>query len=317
MTVVRGGGAGLIALGALGALGVGAGVLLARDTKRFDDGQTWISQGGTPHGTIRGSLLGYRNVAAWAVKELFHGKGGWVLTTHHAETDARKAENELFHAGEVQFGRKIRIGYDNGPDAFRHTYGSALIVYRLMREQGADAQQAVEFLHGAGNAHERDSWLHTFNQAHGRYSSEMDVNNNLLGHRLGAMLAARDAQAGVDEATGEANLRRAVLDAIGQGVQLDGDTSKLLHDSQGRVRAATMDRIDAAPRVATWADIAETNADGSPRRDATGTPVLRVHAPDAPGFPTPVRDHQIDLSLPYAPLGPAQLKIPREDTPQA
>jgi hypothetical protein len=317
MTVVRGGGAGLIALGALGALGVGLGVVAARDTKRFNAGETWISQGGTPHGTIRGSLYGYRNVAAWGLRELLHGKGHWVLATHNAETDARKAENELFHAGEIQFGKKIRIGYDNGPDAFRHTYGAALIVYRLMRERHATSEQAIEFLRGAGNAHERDSWLHTFSQAHGRFSSEMDVNNNILGQRLGTLLATRHAQAGVDELAGEAELRAAVLDAIGQGVQLDGDTSMLIHDAQGRVRAATMDRIDAKPRAAGWSDIAETNADGSPKRDAAGALVLRVHVPDAPGFPTPVRDHRIDLTMPYAHLGPAELRIPREETPQA
>jgi hypothetical protein len=317
MTDVRGGGAGLLALGALGALGVAGGVMLARDTKQFNAGETWISQGGTPHGTLRASWLGMHNVVGWGVKEILKGKGGWVLATHKAETEARKWENELFHAGEVHFGTKIRIGYDNGPDAFRHTYASASIVYRLMRVKGTDAEHAAAFLHGAGNAHERDSWLHTFNAAHGRYSSEMDVNNNLLGQRLGAMLAERHAREGVNLLDGEAELRRVVLDAIGQGVALQGSTSGINTDAQGRAHAVVMDRIDAAPRAATWGDIAELGPGGTPRRDASGNLVLRVHVPDAPGFPMPIRDGKIDMSLPYAALGPAQLKIPRDDVPQA
>jgi hypothetical protein len=315
-TVVRGGGVGLLALGALGVAGVAAGVVAARDTKKFNEGQTWISQGGTPHGTLRASWLGMHNVIGWGVKEILHGKGGWVLATHKAETEARKWENQLFHGGEVHFGKKIRIGYDNGPDAFRHTYASASIVYRLMREKGADAEQAAAFLQGAGNAHERDSWLHTFNQAHGRYSSEMDVNNNILGQRLGAMLAERHAREGVSLLDGEAELRRVVLDAIGQGVTLSGEARGINHDAQGRAHAVVMDRIDAAPRASTWCDIAETEG-GAPRRDASGNLVLRTHVPDAPGFPMPIRDHQVDMSLPYAHLGPAELRIPRDDVPQA
>lgn len=318
MTTVHGGGAGLLALGALGALGVAGGVVAARDTSKFNDGASWISQGGTPHGTLRAKWLGMRNVVTWGVGEVLKGKAGWVLTTHKAESTARKWENELFHAGETHFGKKIRIGYDNGPDAFRHTYASASIVYRLMRERGADAEQAVAFLHGAGNAHERDSWLHTFNQAHGRFSSEMDVNNNLLGHRLGAMLAERHARDGVSMLDGEAELRRVVLDAIGQGVRLEGATpTGLMVDAQGRARAVVMDRIDAAPRASTWGDIAELGPGGAPRRLASGELALRTHVPDAPGFPMPIRDHRIDMSLPYAALGPSQLRIPRNDTPQA
>lgn len=316
MDVVRGGG-GLLAVGALGALGAAA-VVAARDTRAFNDGRTWVSQGGTPHGTLRAKVLGSRNVAVWGIKEILGGKGRWVLTTQRAEASARKWENELFHAGSIHYGKKPRIGYDNGSDAFRHTYASAVIVYRLMRERGADADEAVRFLHGAGNAHERDSWLHTFSQAHGRYSSEMDVNNNLLGHRLGAMLATRHAAEGVEQLAGEAQLRATVIDAIGQGVRLDGDTSGILRDAQGRSRAAVLDRIESAPRPAAWGDIAELAPGSSaPLRDANGAPKLRTHVPDAPGFPTPVRDGKIDLSLPHARLGPAELRIPREDTPQA
>jgi hypothetical protein len=300
-TVSGGGFVAPLLLGA-GALGLGAALaVVAKDERKFDGGETWISQGGTPHGTLRARWLGMRNVVAWGAANLLNPtRTSWVLTTQKAESEARKWENQLFHGGDIHFGKKIRIGYDNGPDAFRHTYASASIVYRLMRERGADADAAVKFLHGAGNAHERDSWLHTFNERHGRFSSEMDVHNNLLGHRLGSTLAAQHAAAGIDVATGEAQLRAAVLDAIGAG------------------QAVVMDRIDSAPRASTWRDIAETSADGrTPLRDAAGAPKLRTHVPDAPGFPMPIANGRIDMSLPYAKLGPAELRIPREDVPQA
>jgi hypothetical protein len=300
-TVSGGGFVAPLLLGA-GALGLGVALkVVAGDEKKFDGGETWISQGGTPHGSLMGQWLGKRNVAIWGVKNLLNpARTRWVLTTQKAETEARTWENELFHAGEKHFGKKIRIGYDNGPDAFRHTYASASIVYRLMRERGAREAQAGAFLQGAGNAHERDSWLHSFNEKHGLYSSEMDVHNNILGQRLGAEAAARDAAAGVDLATGEARLRAAVLDSIGAG------------------QAVVMDRIDAKPRAATWADIAETTGDGrTPLRDAAGAPKLRVHVPDAPGFPMPIANGKIDMSLPYAKLGPAELQIPRDEIPQA
>ena len=308
----------VLAIGA-SAIGLGAVALIARDNAAFGRGETWISQGGTPHGTWRASWLGKRNVVKWGVSQLAHpSRIPWVLTTHRAEADARRWENELFHAGELHFGKKIRIGYDNGSDAFRHTYASASIVYRLMREHGADAKAAVKFLHGAGNAHERDSWLHTFSQAHGRYSSEMDVNNNLLGHRIGSMLAAQHAAQGIDELVGEQQLRRIVLDAIGEGVRLDDATSGLTVDDAGRARAVVMDRIDSAPRPASWTDIAELGPDGrTPKRAGDGSLVLRTHIPDAPGFPMPIRDGAIDMSLPYARLGPVELRIPRDMTPQA
>lgn len=300
-TVSGGGFVAPLLLGA-GVLGLGAALkVVSDDERRFDGGETWISQGGTPHGSLMGQWLGKRNVAIWGVKQLLNpSRTRWVLTTQKAETEARKWENELFHGSQQHFGKKLRIGYDNGPDAFRHTYASASIVYRLMRERGADAAQAAAFLHGAGNAHERDSWLHTFNDWHGRFSSEMDVHNNLLGQRLGAEQAARDAATGVDVATGEARLRASVLDAIGAG------------------QAVVMDRIDSAPRAATWADIALTAGDGrTPLRDATGAVRLRTHVPDAPGFPMPIANGRIDMSLPFARLGPAELKIPRDDVPQA
>ena len=299
-TVTGGGLVPALAAGAaLVGLGVGA-LVLARDADDFAEGRTWISQGGTPHGTLRAQWLGKRGVVTWGLRQLVNpARAGWVLTTYRAEADARRHENELFHAGEHHYGSKLRIGYDNGPDAFRHTYGSASIVYRLMRERGASAAEAGAFLQGAGDAHERDSWLHAYDPAHGRYSSEMDVHNNVLGEQLGATLAVEHARAGIGVEAGEAMLRSAVLDAIGAG------------------RAVVMDHIDAAPRPARWSDIAQVAPDGSPRRAADGSILLRSHVPDAPGFPTPVRSGQVDLSMPYARLGPAELRIPRGEVPQA
>ncbi|MEO6867758.1 MAG: hypothetical protein ABI200_07030 [Gaiellales bacterium] len=278
----------------------------------------WISQGGTPHGSLKAKWLGMRNVVKWGASQLVNPmRTMWVATTYKAEGDARKFENALFHDSQIHYGKKIRIGYDNGPDAFRHTYASALIVYRLMRDRGADATQAVEFLHGAGNAHERDSWAHTFSQDHGRYASEMDINNNLLGHRLGSTLAAEHAASGVDMLTGEAQLRHDVLEAIGSGVRLDGDTTGLMLDEQGKARATVMDHFESAPRAAAWGDIAQLAPDGTPLRSADGELQLRTHVPDAPGFPTPIRDGVVDLTLPHARLGPEELSMPRDDTPQA
>ncbi len=301
-TTVSGGGLlpTLAAGAALVGLGVGA-LYLARDADDFAEGRTWISQGGTPHGTLRAQWLGKRGVATWGLRQLaMHpARAGWLLTGYRAEEDARRWENRLFYDGAKQFGSKIRIGYDNGADAFRHTYGSASIVYRLMRERGASAAEAGAFLQGAGDAHERDSWLHAYDAAHGRFSGEMDVHNNLLGERLGARLATEHTRLGIDVEAGEALLRSAVFDAIGAG------------------RAVVMDRFDAAPRPARWSDIAETDSRGAPRRDAAGVPVLRLRPPDAPGFPTPIRDGRVDLSLPHARLGPAELRIPRGDVPQA
>lgn len=241
-------------------------------------------------------------MVTWGLRQLatHPSRAGWVLTAYRTEAEAREWENRMFHAGERQFGKKLRIGYDNGPDAFRHTYGSAAIVYRLMRERGASADAAGAFLQGAGDAHERDSWLAAYSPIHARYSGDMDVHNNVLGQSIGARLAVEHARAGIDEQTGEARLRAAVLDAIGAG------------------QAVVMDRIDAAPRASTWADVARVATDGrTPVRDAAGAPVLRVHVPDAPGFPTPIRDGAVDLSMPHARLGMEQLRAPRTQAAQA
>jgi hypothetical protein len=126
-----------------------------------------------------------------------------------------------------------------------------------------------------------------FSDAHGRYSSELDVHNNALGQRIGQQLATQNAAQGVDELTGEAQLRDSVLAAIGDG------------------SAVVMDSIESAPRPSRMADI----------RTPDGT--LRTHVPDAPGFPTPIRDGTVDLTMPFAALGPAQLKLPRDIVPQA
>jgi hypothetical protein len=126
-----------------------------------------------------------------------------------------------------------------------------------------------------------------FSDAHGRYSSELDVHNNALGQRIGQQLATQNAAQGVDELTGEAQLRDSVLAAIGDG------------------EAFVMDSIESAPRPSRMADI------------RTPDRTLRTHVPDAPGFPTPIGDGTVDLTMPFAALGPAQLKLPRDIVPQA
>lgn len=256
--------------------GIGIAVVAARDLWRYTHGATWISQGGTPHGTIIGKAIGERHVAAWVAQSMLRHPT-WVITTVRAEAAARQMENALFYGGDTQFARKIRIGYDNGPDAFRHTFGSALIVYRLMRERGVDAARAVQFLHQAGDAHERDSLLERFSQLHDTYSSAMDTFNNHVGASIAVEMAARHAQGGVSQGVGEQLLRTAVISAIASG------------------HTQVLDTIESPPRRSRPEDICVVDEHGMPLRAADGTIMLRDHPPDAPGFPSPIVNGRVDL----------------------
>ena len=256
--------------------GLGIAAVVARDLWRHAHGATWISQGGTPHGTFIGKAIGERHVAAWAVRSLVQHPV-WFVTTARAERTAREIENSLFYGGDVQFKRKIRIGYDNGPDAFRHTFGSALIVYRLMRNHGVDAARAVRFLHKAGDAHERDSLLEQFSQLHDTYSSAMDTYNNHLGARIAVMMADRHARMGISASIGEQLLRSSVLNAIASG------------------QAQVLDTIESPPRRTRPSDVFVVDDTGAVVRNADGTPVMRSHPSDAPGYPSPIIGGRVDL----------------------
>lgn len=264
------------AIGSLAALAI-------RDVWRNLHGRTWVSQGGAPHGTVSGWINGQLHVGAWAARNIIRHPA-LLVTTAQAEAEARRQEHASFYAGEIQFGRKKRIGYDNGPDAFRHTFGSALIVYRLMRRRGLDAQQAVAFLRGAGSAHERDSHLERFSDLHDRYSSAMDLHNNEVGAAIGMRLARLHAQIGVDSAAGEHGLRQAVIDAIAAG------------------HSVVLDTVTSAPRVSRAGDIGVVDVTGRLLRGVDGMPILRRSPPDAPGYPTPLINGEVDLSRPYVRL---------------
>lgn len=319
----------VIGAGVVGA-GVTAGaVKVAREIQHFKtSGSSWISQGGTPHGTLYAKYLGVRNLAKWGVKNLLvHPK--MTMITYKAEAEARTLENAWWHSGRTDFvtasGKaKPKIGYDNGPDAFRHTYASALIVYRLMTKTGVSAEKAQKFLDGAGNAHERDSWLHAAKlvnlpdsaprydiQKHSLYSSQMDIHNNELGRALGSELAAqhiaaRQAGKGVDALTGETQLQQSVLDAIAGNEALPLER-----------RAVVMDRVDAAPRPATAADI-YTVQDGVVLRTADGKPQFATNPADATGYYSPITsDGTIDLAMPRTQLDGDSVMWPRESTPQS
>lgn len=182
-------------------VGIGAG-LAAVDIARYRFGNRHISAGGSPHGTLTGTIMGFRNVIAFAVAHLAHP--GRLAIAYQGELDARNAEQNIFYGG-------TRRGYDNGPDAFRHTYASALICFRLIRDGGMSPDDAARFTREAGLAHERDSML---TGRHFITSRAMDVHNNDVGIALAVEHARRGVAGG---AAGDRTLGLAVFDAIRSG----------------------------------------------------------------------------------------------------
>ena len=153
-----------------------------------------------------------------------------------------------------------------------------------MRERGLDAQQAIAFLREAGAAHERDSHLERFSEVHDRNSSAMDVHNNEIGAAIGAQLAVQDAQTGVSKLDGERALGMAVMQAI-----VDG-------------RTVVLDSVLSSPRRSRASDIAATDPAGRIQRGLRGELIMRTSPPDAPGYPSPLVDGEVDLSRPYVRL---------------
>ncbi len=228
----------ILRAGLVGGTLVG-GAVAARDYLQYSSNNEPISQGGTPHGTLTGRIMGYRHLIAMGIRNIAHPERLHAMFT--AEGDARKAEHTLFRSGE-------KNGYDNGPDAFRHTYASALIVSRLVRNTGMNIDDAIELARDAGMAHENDSHLvgpHYLN------SRRMDVHNNELGYRLATEALRRNDAAGFFEA----RLGVDVLNAI-------------------RTRqAVVLDHIDLAPRPSNANDIDR----GTPIPDAPGWTSDRAH----------------------------------------
>ncbi|MCW2922714.1 MAG: hypothetical protein JWM98_118, partial [Thermoleophilia bacterium] len=244
-----------------------------------------------------------------------------VTTMQRAEADVRGMENAVFYLGAKQVGKKLLIGYDNGPDAFRHTGGAALITYRLMRDTGASAEEAARLLKGAGDAHERDSYLALYDPLHARYSSEMDVHNNAVGSAIGLQLAAQHATMGAEELQRQADAAVAALPAgfhdalraLDPGEQLvlakvlsgieDGTSVSLTPLPGKQYRdAAHPDApkgIQQAPHPSSAADIYTV--------DASGVRQVRTMAPHALGYPQPFVDGKYVASMERVPMNLAQL----------
>lgn len=188
------------------AAGVAIGAAIVQDIARYTFGDKHISDGGSPHGTVTANLMGVRHVLGFGARNALHPRRLMIAVS--SESQARKLEDTLFDS-------KTLRGYDNGPDAFRHIYGSALIAFRLVKEAGMTPAEAAAFARSAGLAHEEDSFL---SGRHYRGSRTMDVVNNEVGIDIGV----RAAVAGV-AANDHLRLAKTTLDVIrgGQAVVLD------------------------------------------------------------------------------------------------
>ncbi|MCW2925965.1 MAG: hypothetical protein JWM98_3369, partial [Thermoleophilia bacterium] len=109
-------------------LAVGAGVAAVAVGAQFAFGKkNAVTQGGSPWGGPVNAWLARRSVIGFGVKETLLGGSPthigerWkrVTTMQRAEADVRGMENAVFYLGAKQVGKKLLIGYDNGPDAFR------------------------------------------------------------------------------------------------------------------------------------------------------------------------------------------------------
>ena len=300
-------------------LGAVAGVGLAAAGARFGLGiKTAVTQGGSPWGGTVNWWLARRGVIGFGVKETLVGnpleigkRWGRVNTIKQAEETVRAMENAVFYEGATQVGKKFHIGYDNGPDAFRHSGSSALITYRLMRDRAATADEAAGLLTKVGNAHERDSFLHLYDPLHARYSSEMDVFNNNVGSEIGRTLAAQHATMGVDEIARAADQSVAHLPAPFQ------DALRALDPGERVVLAKVLDGIEEGRSVTmtpiagrTYRSPAHPTApkgihqephpssfDDIFLRDADGNRQVRTMAPHAEGYPQPFRDGEYHADM--------------------
>jgi hypothetical protein len=238
-----------LALGGVGAVGAAAaGVVVGRDVLHHALGHDEVSQGGSPNGSITGKLMGARHVIGFALRHPLHVRE--LRLMQQGELFARRREHELYHGG------REKQGYDNGPDAFRHTYGSALIAYRLITVAGMSPEAAAKFAWDAGLAHELDSYL---GGVHRGYSSAMDVHNNAVGIQLGVEQALAGLRPG-DNA--DAVIEAAVLAAIAGG------------------RTVVMDSTTSPPRPSTAHDLDPSMWRDAPQgAEPSGHPSVTLHGP--------------------------------------
>lgn len=310
-----------VAIGVVGAAALG---VTAKAGGRFAFGiKTAVSQGGSPWGGAINWMVARRGPVKFGIAQTFKGKLPAALTTMHAEAAVRAMENKIFYLGEKQVAKKIKIGYDNGPDAFRHTMGSALITERLMSKgkHPMDAEDALAFLAAAGNSHEGDSFLHLFDTTHYKYSGMMDVHNNWVGAHRAVLLHEQLASRGADEIAAMASeemskLPQGVRDAleayspreqllfadilgaiaspVDDAVRFDLQALKAAHKpvsmtelSAAQYAAAGQVKPDIGihqvPHAASFDDIYRLGSDGA-------TVEVRTDVPHASGFPQPFVD---------------------------
>ncbi len=307
------------------ALGVGAGALAGAGIAgaRFSFGiKTAITQGGSPWGGTINWYLARRGVIGFGVKQALKGNLSEALTMMRAEKQVRTLENEIFYLGAKQVGKKFHIGYDNGPDAFRHAGGSALIKHRLMQQSGKTGDEAVEFLKAAGNAHERDSFLHAYDTVHARNSGDMDVFNNALGAQIAIDVMTRQARMSAEEIAIAAeqhmnNLPVGLRDAFRS---LDPSEQIVLSEVLGAIetgRAVTMTPVAGTtgmlgihqkPHPRSAADIYLIATHGSRQ--------VRTMAPHAQGFPMPFEGGRYVRGKERVPMNIKQLFKSRPEVAQ-
>jgi hypothetical protein len=181
---------------ALGAAVLGGGYL-AFDALRYFTGHAGVDGEGESTGTITGWAIGHTHRGAWALEHALHPSR--VKAVMDGAHDAKRAQKHLFR------GTGLR-GVDDAADAFRHTYGSALITERLIAEHEMSPEDASALVRSAGVANEDDSQL---DGHHRDVAREMDTFNNDVGIALGMTAAEHDFT--------DMKLRRAVLSAIRSG----------------------------------------------------------------------------------------------------
>ena len=192
-------------MGPVGKIGIGigaaAGLYMAVDVARYVLGREHISVGGTDTGTLTGRAMSFRHVIGFGLRNIVHPHA--LLIGYQQQHHARERESELFFGGNGK-------GYDNGADAFRHTYGAALVSYHLVRDAHMSPDAAAQFTREAGIAHENDSQL---TGKHADQSRRMDLHNNDVGISIGIEQAVQ----GLHPDGADQRIESAVLSAIARG----------------------------------------------------------------------------------------------------